>query len=51
MKVLALNWRDLGHPDGGGAEIHLMEILSRWVARGAEVTFWPPSTREPPARR
>ena len=38
MKVLALNWRDSRHPEAGGAEVHLYEILSRWVKRGAEVT-------------
>ena len=38
MNVLALNWRDSRHPEAGGAEVHLFEILSRWVARGATVT-------------
>jgi glycosyltransferase involved in cell wall biosynthesis len=50
LKILALNWRDLGHPDGGGAEVHLMEILKRWAARGAEVTLlaseYPGAARE-----
>jgi glycosyltransferase involved in cell wall biosynthesis len=39
LKVLALNWRDPGHPEAGGAEVHLSEILARWVSRGAEVTW------------
>lgn len=38
MNVLALNWRDVRHPEAGGAEVHLYEILSRWVKRGAGVT-------------
>lgn len=38
MNVLALNWRDSKHPEAGGAEVHLYEILSRWVKRGAQVT-------------
>ena len=38
MNVLALNWRDPRHPEAGGAEVHLYEILSRWVRRGARVT-------------
>ncbi|MGH7340770.1 MAG: glycosyltransferase, partial [Candidatus Rokuibacteriota bacterium] len=39
MRVLALNWRDPEHPEAGGAEVHLAEILSRWVRRGAQVTW------------
>ncbi|HEV8480273.1 MAG TPA: glycosyltransferase family 4 protein [Candidatus Eisenbacteria bacterium] len=38
MNVLALNWRDARHPEAGGAEVHLYEILARWVKRGATVT-------------
>lgn len=30
MHVIALNWRDLKNPRGGGAEVHLEEIL-RWL--------------------
>lgn len=39
MNVLALNWRDPGHPEAGGAEVHLFEILRRWAGRGASVTW------------
>jgi glycosyltransferase involved in cell wall biosynthesis len=39
VNVLALNWRDPGHPEAGGAEVHLFEILRRWVRRGARVTY------------
>jgi glycosyltransferase involved in cell wall biosynthesis len=38
VKVLAFNWRDPHHPEAGGAEVHLHEILRRFVARGLEVT-------------
>lgn len=45
MKLLAVNWQDLDNPLGGGAEIHLQEILERLAARGHEVTLlcggWP----------
>ena len=37
MRILALNWRDVRDPLGGGAEIHLHEILTRCVAAGHEV--------------
>jgi glycosyltransferase involved in cell wall biosynthesis len=39
VKVLAFNWRDVGHPEAGGAEIHLHEILRRFVAAGHAVTW------------
>ncbi len=32
-----MNWRDLGHPEAGGAEVHLHEIFGRIAARGHEV--------------
>jgi len=37
VRILALNWRDLGDPLGGGAELHLHEILKGAVAAGHEV--------------
>jgi glycosyltransferase involved in cell wall biosynthesis len=39
VKLLAFNWRDPHHPEAGGAEVHLHEILRRFVARGHEVTL------------
>lgn len=38
MRILALNWRDLGHPWAGGAEVCLDELTRRWVAWGHDVT-------------
>ncbi len=37
MRILAVNWRDIRDPLGGGAEIHLHEILKRVAAAGHEV--------------
>ena len=37
MRILALNWRDIRDPLGGGAELHLHEILKGAVAAGHEV--------------
>jgi glycosyltransferase involved in cell wall biosynthesis len=37
VRFLAFNWRDPHHPEAGGAEVHLHEILRRFVARGHEV--------------
>lgn len=39
-RFVAVNWRDLKHPDAGGAEVHLHEILRRLAADGHEVTYF-----------
>lgn len=39
MNILIINWRDIEHPEGGGAEIHLHEIFSRLVRKGHAVTL------------
>jgi len=39
LRVLVLNERDLGHPNAGGAEVHVSEIFRRLAARGFEVTL------------
>lgn len=39
MRILAINWQDLTHPQAGGAEVHLEEILRRAVAWGHEVSL------------
>lgn len=40
MKILLLNWQDIKHPLGGGAEVHMHEIFKRIVARGHSVTLF-----------
>jgi glycosyltransferase involved in cell wall biosynthesis len=37
--MLVLNWRDVGHPQAGGAEQYMHEIARRWVADGVKVTW------------
>jgi glycosyltransferase involved in cell wall biosynthesis len=37
--LLAINFRDPGHPEAGGAELHLDHILREAVARGWRVTW------------
>ncbi|GBU21583.1 glycosyltransferase [Fibrobacteres bacterium R8-0-B4] len=40
MNILILNWRDIQHPEAGGAEVHLFEIFSRLVSNnGYNVTL------------
>jgi glycosyltransferase involved in cell wall biosynthesis len=37
--LLAINFRDPGHPEAGGAELHLEEILLEAVRRGMRATW------------
>lgn len=39
LEILLLNWRDVRHPDAGGAETHMQEIGSRWARMGNSVTL------------
>ncbi len=39
MRILVLNWRDLRHPEGGGAEVHFFEIFKRLAAKGHEIVL------------
>lgn len=39
MRIAILNWRDLTHPDGGGAERYAANIATGLVLRGHEVTL------------
>jgi len=40
MNILILNWRDIEHPEAGGAEVHLFEIFGRLVSNnGYKVTL------------
>lgn len=38
LRILALNWRCLRHPQAGGSEINLFEQARRWAAAGHQVT-------------
>jgi glycosyltransferase involved in cell wall biosynthesis len=39
VRILAFNWRDPKHPEAGGAELHLFEILRRCV-RDGDTAVW-----------
>jgi glycosyltransferase involved in cell wall biosynthesis/O-antigen/teichoic acid export membrane protein len=39
MRILVLNWRDLGNPDAGGAEVWTHEVAKRWAAAGHDVSM------------
>jgi glycosyltransferase involved in cell wall biosynthesis len=39
VRIAILNWRDLTHPDGGGAERYAVNVATGLVQRGHEVTL------------
>ncbi len=38
-RIVVLNWRDVQHPQAGGAEQYMHQIARRWVEVGASVTW------------
>ncbi|EHR78585.1 glycosyl transferase [Thermococcus litoralis DSM 5473] len=40
MRVLWLNWKDIKHPEAGGAEVYTHEIAKRLVKKGHEITLF-----------
>jgi glycosyltransferase involved in cell wall biosynthesis/O-antigen/teichoic acid export membrane protein len=38
-RLLFINWRDLEHPEAGGAEVFTHEVARRWVEQGHDVTL------------
>lgn len=40
MRILILSWKDLSHPEAGGAEVYTHEVAHRWVSWGHEVTLF-----------
>ena len=51
LRVLVLNWRDIRHPQAGGAEQYMHQIARRWVAAGAHVTWFTARAAGQPSRR
>lgn len=39
MHILVVNWRDIHHPEAGGAEVHFHETFTRIVEAGHHVTL------------
>lgn len=39
LRVAFLNWRDSGHPEGGGSELYVESVAAGLVAQGHEVTL------------
>lgn len=38
-RVLVLNWRDPWHPEGGGSELYVDQVVRRWRDDGVAVTW------------
>jgi glycosyltransferase involved in cell wall biosynthesis len=39
MKILIFSWRDIKHPKTGGAEVLTMELATRWIKKGHQVSI------------
>jgi glycosyltransferase involved in cell wall biosynthesis len=49
MRILVLTWRDLAHPQAGGAEVYTEQVTRRWAAAGHDVTLFASSVEGRPA--
>lgn len=49
-RILVLNWRDVHHPQAGGAEQYMHRIARRWAQAGAVVTWLTAAVPGRPAR-
>jgi glycosyltransferase involved in cell wall biosynthesis/O-antigen/teichoic acid export membrane protein len=39
-RILILNWRDVSHPNAGGAELYTHSIAQHWINEGHDVTLF-----------
>ena len=49
MRIAFLNWRDLTHPEGGGAERYAQNICAGLAGLGHDVTFFCAAHDDAPA--
>ncbi len=49
MRILFLTWRDLAHPQAGGAEVYTEQVAKRWAADGHEITLFAAAVADRPA--
>lgn len=40
MRILWFNWKDIKHPEAGGAEVYTHEIAKRLIEKGHEITLF-----------
>ena len=49
LRILWLNWRDITHPEAGGAEVLTHEVMKRLVDYGHETTLFCPTVEGRPS--
>jgi glycosyltransferase involved in cell wall biosynthesis len=40
LRILILNWRDVSHPNAGGAELYTDSVARHWISEGHHVTLF-----------
>jgi glycosyltransferase involved in cell wall biosynthesis/O-antigen/teichoic acid export membrane protein len=40
LRILIFNWRDVSHPNAGGAEIYTESVARHWIGEGHHVTLF-----------
>ena len=50
MHIAIFNWRDVKHPQAGGAEVVTYQVARRWAADGHRVTWFAASFPDAPPR-
>ena len=40
LRILILNWRDITHPEAGGAEVYTHNVANEWIKEGHSVTLF-----------
>jgi glycosyltransferase involved in cell wall biosynthesis/O-antigen/teichoic acid export membrane protein len=40
LRILILNWRDVSHPNAGGAEVYTHSVAQCWIEQGHKVTLF-----------
>jgi glycosyltransferase involved in cell wall biosynthesis len=49
FRILILNWRDITHPDAGGAEVYTHNVANEWLKQGHSVTLFCAAVDRKPA--
>ena len=49
MRILWFNWRDIKHPEAGGAEVLTHEVMRRFIQRGYKITLFCPKVEGRPS--
>ena len=50
LRILILNWRDVTHPEAGGAEVYTHNVANEWLKSGHEVTLFCAAVNGRPAQ-